>query len=262
MRNWKDLKYFAEACGFFVTSTNSGSHNKGSKHYLGLAIDVRTRDKTNEQIEWFLRKCAALGVVVRDERFKPKGQKVWSGAHLHLEIAANTIPKICAFQCRHGLRVDGIAGPNTLAQLNSQFGNQPSTAKIFSDLRDDEIILDLPEKKASHTSAEKSAIPCDDSETVVKEETIVESFDRYGKKIGETVEQHQTSIDAAVKVSRSSTLMTIVSKIGAWFLLIYGIIQDNIFEIIIAVTLIIVVIYFYTQAKERATWRKIALIKK
>jgi len=33
-----------------VTSTTDGKHKKGSKHYKGLAVDLRTRDLTDEQI--------------------------------------------------------------------------------------------------------------------------------------------------------------------------------------------------------------------
>lgn len=87
MKDFHDLIKFAEAEGFTVTSTNGGKHNVGSKHYRGLAIDVRTRDKTESQIAAFITKAKKRGIIVRDERRKPIGQKVWSGAHLHLEIA-------------------------------------------------------------------------------------------------------------------------------------------------------------------------------
>lgn len=117
MKNWKDLKRFAESFGFVVTSTTGGKHNVGSKHALGLAIDVRTRGKTNEEIEMFLRRSAALGVRVRDERIKPINQKVWSGSHLHLEICAETLEKVCQFQARNNLKPDGIAGEKTLSAL-------------------------------------------------------------------------------------------------------------------------------------------------
>lgn len=86
MKDFRDLKAFAEREGFHVTSTNGGRHNVGSKHFRGLAIDVRTRDKTNAQVEAFISKARGLGIIVRDERTRPKNQKVWSGAHLHLEL--------------------------------------------------------------------------------------------------------------------------------------------------------------------------------
>ena len=117
MRNWKDLKFFAESCGFVVTSTNGDAHNVGSKHYLGLAIDVRTRDKTNAEISLFIRRCGMLGVKVRDERQKPANQKVWSGSHLHLEITPDTAAKVKGFQTRNNLKADGIAGAQTISAI-------------------------------------------------------------------------------------------------------------------------------------------------
>lgn len=117
MQNWKDLKRFCEAAGFFVTSTTGGRHNAQSKHFLGLAVDVRTRDRTDDEIKLFLLKCSTLGVRVRDERTRPAKQRVWSGAHLHLEICADTMQRVREFQTRNNLIADGIAGAKTLAAL-------------------------------------------------------------------------------------------------------------------------------------------------
>lgn len=121
MRDFKDLKKFAESAGFTVTSTTGGSHNANSKHFLGLAIDVRTRGKSNEQIERFMRQCAALGVRVRDERKRPANQKIWSGAHLHLEITGETLETVRKFQKQNDLTPDGIVGKLTLKVINSIF---------------------------------------------------------------------------------------------------------------------------------------------
>lgn len=85
-QSWKLLKKFAEDNGFFVTSTTGGKHNVGSKHALGRAIDVRTRDKTKKQGDDFIAVARSVGITVRDERVRPKGQKVWSGEHIHLEV--------------------------------------------------------------------------------------------------------------------------------------------------------------------------------
>jgi len=120
MKNWKDLRLFAEAEGFYVTAAMNGKHNVGSKHALGLAIDVRTRGKENAEIALFIRKCNALGVRVRDERIKPERQRVWSGAHLHLDIGANTLEAVRKFQRENNLTADGIVGAKTIAALNSK----------------------------------------------------------------------------------------------------------------------------------------------
>ena len=71
--------------GFTVTSSTGGKHNVGSKHYAGRAIDVRTRDKTPQQIAAIMQAARARGYRVLDERTRPKGQAVWGGPHLHIE---------------------------------------------------------------------------------------------------------------------------------------------------------------------------------
>lgn len=119
MKNYKDLARLAEHFGFVVTSTTGGAHNSGSKHFLGLAIDVRTRDQTDEQCELLLRRVRAIGVIARDERTRPRSQRVWTGAHLHLEIGAETDEILRQFQQQNNLTVDGIVGAKTLAVLAS-----------------------------------------------------------------------------------------------------------------------------------------------
>ena len=121
MKDYRDLKRLAESLGFTVTSTMGGAHNVGSLHFRGLAIDVRTRDKTGRQNDLFVAKCRALGIIVRDERRRPNNQKVWSGAHLHLEIGSETAAKVREFQKAHNLIADGIVGEKTLSALNSLF---------------------------------------------------------------------------------------------------------------------------------------------
>jgi hypothetical protein len=78
---------FAKTNDFDITSTTGGHHNPGSKHGLGKALDVRTKNKTSQEIAEFINSAQSQGFRVLDERTKPKGQKVWSGPHLHLEIA-------------------------------------------------------------------------------------------------------------------------------------------------------------------------------
>lgn len=85
-RSLQGLINFARSRGFTVTSTTGGRHNPGSAHGRGRAIDVRTRDKTPQQVERFMREARAAGYRVLDERRRPPGQRVWSGPHLHLEF--------------------------------------------------------------------------------------------------------------------------------------------------------------------------------
>lgn len=88
-KDFNDLVKIARGNNFDVTSTNGGRHNVGSKHFMGLAIDVRTKNKTARQILDFMNLLRDGGLVVRDERIKPPRQKVWGGPHLHIEISSN-----------------------------------------------------------------------------------------------------------------------------------------------------------------------------
>lgn len=90
-KDFHDLVRLAESQGFTVTSTTGGSHNKGSKHFMGLAIDVRTRDKSAKEVTDFMNLAINEGLKVFDERKRPPGQKVWGGPHLHIEIDSNRV---------------------------------------------------------------------------------------------------------------------------------------------------------------------------
>lgn len=80
------LLAFADRNGLKITSGRGGVHNVGSKHYRGLAIDVRSRGLTDAVIEHLKRDAEQHGLLVRDERQRPPGQKVWSAPHLHIEV--------------------------------------------------------------------------------------------------------------------------------------------------------------------------------
>jgi hypothetical protein len=86
--DYRALSAFAEGHGFTVRSTTGGRHNEGSAHYAGRAVDVRTRDKTPEEVDGFMQNARDAGYIVRDERARPAGQAVWSGPHVHLEKRA------------------------------------------------------------------------------------------------------------------------------------------------------------------------------
>ncbi len=85
---WIDLAAFAYGQGFVVTATTSAGtgHNRGSLHYVGRAIDIRTNDMSDEEIDAFIDAATRAGIHVRDERERPAGQAVWDGPHLHLSV--------------------------------------------------------------------------------------------------------------------------------------------------------------------------------
>ena len=92
--DWRAIAKLAEAKGFTVTGKNEKQgHNVGSRHYDGKAIDVRTRDKTEAEIQALIAEAQAKGYRVVDERTRPNGQKVWTGPHLHIEIPRNAQSK-------------------------------------------------------------------------------------------------------------------------------------------------------------------------
>ena len=82
---YKAMVRLAHKHGLQVTSTTGGRHNKGSVHARGRAIDVRTRGVSSRKLNAFMRDAKKQGYQVRDERVRPRGQKVWSGPHIHIQ---------------------------------------------------------------------------------------------------------------------------------------------------------------------------------
>lgn len=84
--HFTELKGIARGMGFVVTSEMGGGHNGHSKHYRGKAIDVRSRGKSNFQIDMLQMIVERHGYLFRDERVRPRGQRRWSGPHIHLSV--------------------------------------------------------------------------------------------------------------------------------------------------------------------------------
>lgn len=84
--DYTQLVAFARKHGFTITAAKGGKHNPGSPHYEGRAIDVRTRDKTAQQINAFIRAAIDAGYGVVDERKDAPSGVVHSGPHIHLEV--------------------------------------------------------------------------------------------------------------------------------------------------------------------------------
>jgi hypothetical protein len=83
--------------GIKPSSTNTGKHNVGSKHYHGKAFDLglntsfggdmRKMRDFYENFNEIKKKYPIFDrFTIHDETQRPAGQKVWSGAHLHLQL--------------------------------------------------------------------------------------------------------------------------------------------------------------------------------
>lgn len=81
------VRQIIQPFGARVTSTSGDTHNRGSLHPLGAAMDIGVKEYTPE------RQAALLAALqadprlrVLDERVHPQGQAVWSAPHFHIEI--------------------------------------------------------------------------------------------------------------------------------------------------------------------------------
>ena len=87
------VEYF-KSMGLNPSSVDTGTHNVGSKHYEGKAVDLGLNTtfggdltKMYQFKQWFDTKGKELfpGLKLIDETKRPEGQQEWSGAHLHLQ---------------------------------------------------------------------------------------------------------------------------------------------------------------------------------
>lgn len=75
--------------GLGIGSIDTGGHNQGSLHGKTLAVDIPA--STNGGVEGLKKKLVELRskypeLDIVDEIIKPDGQKVWTGAHIHIEM--------------------------------------------------------------------------------------------------------------------------------------------------------------------------------
>lgn len=80
------LLEFCRRNGLVVTAGRNGRHNVGSKHPKGEAIDFRTKGMAEEFWGHLERDARQHGLILRDERTRPPGQKMYSGPHGHVEV--------------------------------------------------------------------------------------------------------------------------------------------------------------------------------
>lgn len=73
--------------GAFITSGTDGVHRDDSKHYLGLAVDLRTRDLTSGEVTRLTtalrRRLNGNGLLNRPY------QVIVEGTHIHVEYDPN-----------------------------------------------------------------------------------------------------------------------------------------------------------------------------
>jgi tape measure domain-containing protein len=75
---------FAPGAGYDPTHRK---HNAGSLHYTDQALDVPTGGYTRGQVNALIATARAAGLVVLDERQRPKDpNQKWTGPHLHLQV--------------------------------------------------------------------------------------------------------------------------------------------------------------------------------
>lgn len=84
--NYIDIRNLVTSMGWTVTSEMGGGHNAHSRHYVGKAVDIRTRGRSDFDIAMLFTVLENIGYEIRDERVRPKGQRVWKGAHIHIQV--------------------------------------------------------------------------------------------------------------------------------------------------------------------------------
>ncbi len=84
--SYVDLRNIVTKMGWKVTSEMGGGHNAHSRHYVGKALDISVRNRTDFHITILKVIIEQNGYVFRDERTRPKGQRVWGGSHIHLGV--------------------------------------------------------------------------------------------------------------------------------------------------------------------------------
>lgn len=80
------LSDFAKENNLTVGSTTGGRHNANSLHPSGNAFDAKGSGGYDDAtVKRLSARAAERGLLLRDERRRPRGQKVWGGPHLHFE---------------------------------------------------------------------------------------------------------------------------------------------------------------------------------
>lgn len=112
--------------GMRVTSGRGGKHNVGSLHYSGEAIDI---DHKNVK-PFMIKAWQDAGTLVRDERHRPRGQKVWGGPHYHLEFRAAQLARMLQQQKTVKSAPKPEPTPETKKQVDGRVVNQTISINV------------------------------------------------------------------------------------------------------------------------------------
>lgn len=91
----KPVVEFFKTMGLNPSSVDEGTHNTGSKHYSGNALDLGLNTTFGGDVtkmykfkQWYETegKDKFPGLKLIDETKRPNGQQVWTGPHYHLEF--------------------------------------------------------------------------------------------------------------------------------------------------------------------------------
>ena len=101
------LTEFAKENNLQVGSTTGGRHNKGSLHYSKNAMDIKGSGAFDDaRVRALSHLAAERSLLLRDERRRPKGQKVWGGPHIHIEYAGQDDPQNLSSGVKDDLNLD------------------------------------------------------------------------------------------------------------------------------------------------------------
>lgn len=186
-----ELSEFAKKFNLTMGSTTGGTHNKGSLHYSGNAFDVKDSGSfDNTRVNALKKAASEFGLIVRDERQRPKGQAVWGGPHVHIEKAEddplNLDSGLGDLDLDAGL-VDApqAAAPLTKAQQRGAYAARATEARKGGDSHTlDKLARDIEWHFGYSTLVEFGNLSEDKQQKIAQLATQYAAEDEVKKKLG------------------------------------------------------------------------------
>lgn len=185
------LSEFAKKFNLTMGSTTGGTHNRGSLHYSGNAFDVKNSGGfDNARVTALKQAASEFGLLVRDERTRPKGQKVWGGPHIHIEKAEGDDP----LNLDAGLTVENLdAGyadtptrPTSAASSRSAY-NSVGRVAVNAPSPLDKLARDIEWHFGSDVVQSISTFPIEQQQEIVRLATEFAASDDAKKQRGEVI---------------------------------------------------------------------------